>query len=34
MACAVTDGIEYFDLAILYGSRTKDTILLKEELGR
>ena len=32
MACAVADGIEDFDLTILYGSRTKDTILLKEEL--
>lgn len=32
MACAVADGIEDFDLTILYGSRTKDTILLHEEL--
>ena len=32
MACAVADGIEDFDLTILYGSRTNDTILLKEEL--
>ena len=32
IACAVADGIEDFVLTILYGSRTKDTILLKEEL--
>ena len=32
MASAVADGIEDFDLTILYGSRTRDTILLREEL--
>ena len=32
MASAVADGIENFDLTILYGSRTADTILLREEL--
>ena len=32
MASAIVDGIEDFDLTILYGSRTEDTILLKDEL--
>lgn len=32
MAGAIADGIEDFNLTILYGSRTKDNILLKEEL--
>lgn len=32
MASAIADGIEDFDLTILYGSRTADGILLKDEL--
>lgn len=32
MASAIADGIEDFDLTILYGSRTHDNILLKDEL--
>lgn len=32
MAAAIASGIESFDLTILYGSRTSDTILLKDEL--
>ncbi len=32
MAAAIADGIEDFALTILYGSRTYDTILLREEL--
>ncbi len=32
MAAAVADGIEDFDLTILYGSRTAGSILLREEL--
>ncbi|MBQ0037157.1 MAG: iron-sulfur cluster-binding domain-containing protein [Clostridiales bacterium] len=32
MACAIADGIEDFDLTILYGSRTHDDILLRDEL--
>ena len=32
MASAIADGIEDFDLTILYGSRTADTILLRDEL--
>lgn len=32
MASAIADGIEDFNLTILYGSRTRDHILLKEEL--
>lgn len=32
MAAAIADGIEDFNLTILYGSRTKDSILLKGEL--
>ena len=32
MACAIADGIEDFDLTILYGNRTRDSILLREEL--
>ena len=32
MAEAIADGIEDFELTILYGSRTEDTILLKDEL--
>lgn len=32
MAGAIADGIEDFNLTILYGSRTKDAILLQEEL--
>ncbi|MDO4493980.1 MAG: 2Fe-2S iron-sulfur cluster-binding protein [Clostridia bacterium] len=32
MAAAVADGTEDFRLTVLYGSRTKDGILLKEEL--
>ena len=32
MAAAIADGIEDFDLTILYGSRTADSILLREEL--
>ena len=32
MAAAIADGIEDFDLTILYGSRTHDHILLREEL--
>ncbi len=34
MAAAIADGIEDFDLTILYGSRTADSILLKNELDR
>lgn len=32
MACAIADGIEDFDLTILYGNRTRESILLREEL--
>ena len=32
MAAAIVDGIEDFSLTILYGSRTADGILLKEEI--
>ncbi len=32
MAAAIADGIEDFDMTILYGSRTADGILLKEEI--
>ncbi len=32
MAAAIADGIEDFNLIILYGSRNKDCILLKDEL--
>ncbi len=32
MAAAIADGTEDFDLTILYGSRRKDDILLKDEL--
>ncbi len=32
MAAAIADGIEDFDMTILYGSRTTDTILLRDEL--
>ena len=32
MAAAIADGIEDFDMTILYGSRTSDGILLKEEI--
>lgn len=32
MACAVADGIEDFELTILYGNRTRESILLREEL--
>lgn len=32
MAAAIASGIEDFDLTILYGSRTSDGILLKDEL--
>lgn len=32
MACAIADGTENFDLTILYGSRTENSILLKDEL--
>ena len=32
MAAAVADGIEDFDMTILYGSRTADGILLKDEI--
>lgn len=32
MAAAIADGIEEFNLTILYGSRSHDQILLKEEL--
>ena len=32
MAGAIADGIEDFNLTILYGSRTHDSILLKDEL--
>lgn len=31
LACAIADGIENCSLTLLYGSRTADTILLKEE---
>ena len=34
MAGAIASGIEDFNLTILYGSRTKDGILLKEELDK
>lgn len=33
MAAAIADGTEDFNLTILYGSRTKDAILLGEELN-
>ena len=32
MAAAIADGTEDFNLTILYGSRTKDAILLRDEL--
>ena len=32
MASAIADGVEDFNLTILYGSRTADSILLKKEL--
>ncbi|MEY8389236.1 hypothetical protein AALC17_18530 [Oscillospiraceae bacterium 38-13] len=32
MAAAIVSGLEDFNLTILYGSRTSDNILLKEEL--
>ena len=32
MASAIADGIEDFNLTIIYGSRNKDNILLKDEL--
>lgn len=32
MAAAIADGIEDFDMTILYGSRTADDILLKDEI--
>lgn len=32
MAAAIADGIEDFDMTILYGSRTSDGILLKDEI--
>ncbi len=32
MAAAIVDGIESFDMTILYGSRTEDGILLKAEI--
>lgn len=32
MAAAIVDGIEDFNMTILYGSRTEDGILLKEEI--
>lgn len=32
MAAAIADGIEDFNLTIIYGSRNKDNILLKDEL--
>ncbi len=32
MAAAIVDGIEDFDMVILYGSRTSDGILLKDEI--
>jgi ferredoxin-NADP reductase len=32
MACAIATGIEDFRLTILYGSRTRENILLKDEL--
>jgi len=32
MAAAIADGIENFDITILYGSRTVDEILLKDEI--
>ncbi len=34
LACAIAGGIEECDLTLLYGSRTKDNILLKEEFSR
>ena len=34
LACAIADGIEDCNLTLLYGSRTKDNILLKEEFDR
>ncbi len=34
MACAIADGTEDFNLTILYGSRKKDAILLKDELDQ
>jgi ferredoxin-NADP reductase len=33
MAAAISSGIEDFDLTILYGSRTEESILLKDELS-
>ena len=32
MACAIANGIEDFDLTILYGNRTRESILLRDEL--
>ena len=32
MACAIRDGVEDFDLTILFGSRTEDGIVYKKEL--
>lgn len=32
MAAAIVDGVEDFDMTILYGSRTSDGILLKDEI--
>ncbi len=34
MASAIVDGLEDFSLTILYGSRTADSILLKDELDK
>jgi len=34
MAYAVRDGIEDFELTIIYGSKTKDVILFKDELDK
>lgn len=34
MAAAIADGIEDFDMTILYGSRTADGILLKDEIEK
>jgi ferredoxin-NADP reductase len=31
LACAIRDGVDDFDLVLLYGSRNSDDILLKEE---
>ena len=33
MAAAIADGLEDFNLTILYGSRTEDSILLRDELA-